>query len=298
METPFFSIMMPAYNAERYIGAALESILEQTFTDYEVVVWDDCSSDKTAAVVAEYAGRDPRIRLFRNEKNLGSCRTRRLAQEQLRGEFVAFLDSDDLWERRKLEIFAVKLEAAAKQRICVHSDALLIDAAGCECGESFQERFNPGNHPVEGAVFPDILCANWINLSSAVVPRAVLLETGGFRELDNMVTDDWDMWVRFARDTEFVFIPQCLTRYRVHEGGISSPHKQRQIAFAREQVFAHILLLYRSELPREILSRVCYLRAANAVVLRHLWQARRYFFESWVDNKFNLKALVRMVCGR
>ncbi len=298
MGTPFFSVMMPAYNAERYIGTALESILEQTFTDYEVVVWDDCSSDTTVAVVEEYAKRDRRIRCFRNESNIGSCRTRRLAQEQLKGEYVAFLDSDDIWEPEKLELFAKELTAAENESICVHSDARLIDAAGKECGDSFQERFNSADRPVAGTIFPDILCANWINLSSAVVSRRALLEAGGFRELDNMVTDDWDMWVRFARNAKFIFIPQCLTRYRVHEDGISAPHKQRQIAFAREQVLAHVLLLYGSVLSRDILSRICYLRAANSVVLRHRWQARKYFFESWVANKCNLKALVRMVFGR
>ena len=297
MTEPFFSVMMPAYNAERYIAFALDSILAQTFEDFEVIVFDDSSKDSTYDIIREYAAKDSRIKAFHNEKNMGNCYTRRLALREMTGIYVAFLDSDDIWEPEKLERFARSLEGVEKESVCVHSDAKLIDADGYEIGQSFQQKFNTGNKPVEGNIFYEILLTNWINMSSAVVDRKTLLEVGGFRPLSEMVADDWDMWVRFAKNAEFYFIPEKLTRYRIHEAGISAAHRVERVAIAREQIFDNILNLYTHELSKKVLSKVCYLRAANAVVLGFSWQARKYFFESWVNNKFNLKALMRTIFG-
>ena len=297
MAEPFFSVMMPAYNAERYIALALDSILAQTFNDFELIVFDDFSKDRTYEIIKKYEAKDKRIKSFRNEKNMGNCYTRRLALNEMTGRYVAFLDSDDIWESKKLEKFARRLETAEKDSVCVHSDAILIDADGCEMGQSFQQKFNTNNKPVEGNIFHEILLTNWINMSSAVVDRKTLLEVGGFRPISEMVADDWDMWVRFARNAKFYFIPEKLTRYRIHEAGISSAHRVERVAIAREQIFDNVLKLYSHKLPRKILSKVCYLRAANAVVLGFSWQARKYFFESWVSNKFNIKALIRVIFG-
>ena len=200
MGQPFFSIMMPAYNAQEYIRQALDSIQRQTCDDYELIIYDDCSSDATADIIAEYAGVNPRIQIFRNSTNLGSCRTRRLALDKMSGRYVAFLDSDDIWDERKLEIFRDRLEGMAGKSVCVHSASLIIDAEGKRTGQTFQQRFNAGGKPVNGNLFPDIILGNWINMSTAVVDRKTLLDVGGFRELNDMVADDWDMWVRFARE--------------------------------------------------------------------------------------------------
>ena len=298
MSEPFFSIMMPAYNAEKYIRQALESIRLQSFDDYELIIFDDCSSDGTPDIIAEFARNDSRIKVFRNSRNLGSCRTRRLALAKMSGRYVAFLDSDDIWDKRKLEVFRQKLQPLTAQAVCVHSDSLIIDAEGNVTGLTFQQRFNADGRPVTGCLFPDIILSNWINMSAAVVNRQALLEIGGFRELSDMVADDWDMWVRFAHKGEFIFIPEALTRYRVHQGGISAPHQVERVAIAREQILDNVLRLYASTLSRKILSRVCYLRAANAVVLGRVWLARKYFFEAWVSNKWNVKALFRTVVGK
>lgn len=99
---PTTSVVMPAYNAERYIEAAIRSVMAQTVTDWELIVVDDCSRDGTAAIVERLAREDGRIRLFRNPQNLGVAATRNAGLSYCKGRYIALLDSDDIWRNEKL----------------------------------------------------------------------------------------------------------------------------------------------------------------------------------------------------
>ena len=101
--SPLVSVIMPAYNSERYITDAIESVVQQTYTNWELIVIDDGSSDGTVRRIEEQAARDLRIRFYKNEKNIGVSETRNRAISLANGEWVAFLDSDDIWMAEKLE---------------------------------------------------------------------------------------------------------------------------------------------------------------------------------------------------
>lgn len=101
--TPLVSVVMPAYNAAAYIREAMESVIGQTVTDWELIVIDDCSGDESLEIAHEYAKADPRITVMRNECNIGVARTRNRAIECSRGRYIAFLDSDDAWYPEKLQ---------------------------------------------------------------------------------------------------------------------------------------------------------------------------------------------------
>lgn len=100
---PLISVITPAYNAERFIGEAIESVQQQTYANWEMVIVDDCSTDGTMRIVEEYRKKDPRIKLYRLEKNSGSAVARNTAMEHAKGRYIAFLDSDDRWLPEKLE---------------------------------------------------------------------------------------------------------------------------------------------------------------------------------------------------
>ena len=100
---PKISIVTPAYNCEKYLGEEVESVLRQTWEDWELLIIDDCSKDHTWRVMQELAKKDPRIRIFQNPKNSGAAATRNYGVRQAKGEWIAFLDSDDLWHPKKLE---------------------------------------------------------------------------------------------------------------------------------------------------------------------------------------------------
>ncbi|MCS6922783.1 MAG: glycosyltransferase [Fimbriimonadales bacterium] len=102
LKHPLVSILTPAYKAEPYIGQAIESVLAQTMPDWELIIVEDCSPDNTAQVVEQYLG-DPRIKLIRNEQNLGECGSRNRALDVARGEWIALLDADDWYEPNRLE---------------------------------------------------------------------------------------------------------------------------------------------------------------------------------------------------
>ena len=97
------SIITPAYNCANTIGEAIESVLQQTHTDGEMIIVDDCSTDNTVEVVSRYVSRDKRIRLISHDSNHGAAAARNRAIRDANGRFIALLDSDDLWKPQKLE---------------------------------------------------------------------------------------------------------------------------------------------------------------------------------------------------
>ncbi|MBF4520270.1 glycosyltransferase family 2 protein [Acinetobacter towneri] len=100
---PLVSVIMPAYNAEELISESIESVLSQTYTNFELIVIDDCSKDQTVKVVERFTLKDSRVKLVKNIKNKGVAETRNAGLDQAKGSIVAFLDSDDKWEENKLE---------------------------------------------------------------------------------------------------------------------------------------------------------------------------------------------------
>ena len=95
------SVIMPSWNTAGFIAESIRSVIDQTYTKWELIIVDDCSTDNTDEVVASF--HDDRIRYFKNEKNMGAALTRNRALREARGEWIAFLDSDDLWKPKKLE---------------------------------------------------------------------------------------------------------------------------------------------------------------------------------------------------
>lgn len=102
-EEPLVSIITPLYNSEKYIGETIESVLNQTYKNWEMLIVDDCSKDNGVKIVNEYVLKDKRIKLFKNEKNEGVSFTRNKAIDLSQGIYIAFLDSDDLWKKEKLK---------------------------------------------------------------------------------------------------------------------------------------------------------------------------------------------------
>ncbi len=98
------SIITPCYNSGKYLSETIESVLSQTYSSWEMLIVDDCSTDKSYAIATEYAKKDSRIKVFRNEENKGACFSRNLAIGMAGGRYIAFLDSDDIWLPQKLDV--------------------------------------------------------------------------------------------------------------------------------------------------------------------------------------------------
>ncbi len=100
---PLVSIITPLYNCEKYIEETILSVINQTYKNWEMIIVDDCSKDNGTEIVEKYQRKDNRIKLFKNEINLGGAGTRNKCIEKAKGKYIAFLDSDDLWKKEKLE---------------------------------------------------------------------------------------------------------------------------------------------------------------------------------------------------
>ena len=209
------AIVVPAYNAERYLRQTLQSVLDSDFTDFELIVIDDGSRDNTAAV-AESLG-DPRIRVIR-QANAGMSASRNRGITDSESEFVALLDADDVWHPAKLRL-QVELLRAQPQ----------FDLAFTEFefwhGEDRTDLLDrPADEALEarltGWLYPKMMMTNFILPSSALFRRSLWNHLGPFL-CDDHQTDDWEYFVRASREAQFAKLAAALVLYRQHQASLS-----------------------------------------------------------------------------
>jgi len=213
---PFVTVVIPAYNAEATIRETINSVLNQTLNNFELFVIDDGSTDATRAIVAEFA--DPRVHGFSFD-HAGPSSARNRGIERASGEFVAFLDADDLWLPDKL-LDQTKILLQQPKTALVYSWTDCIDEGG---------RFlRHGSHVrAEGKVYEQLLSRNFIDNGSApMVRRCAFEEVGPFDE-NYRAGEDWDMWLRLAHRYPFSFVPSVQVLYRVHGNSLVSKVEQQ-----------------------------------------------------------------------
>lgn len=205
------SIIMPAYNAERHIEEAIQSVLGQSCPDWELIVIDDCSEDGTARLVEELAkGRD-NIRCIRNERNAGAAESRNRGVAAASGEWVAFLDSDDVWHPDKL-MLQLQL-AAEKGADFVFSGSAFLDEGGRPL-----RYYLPAPETLS---YRELLKQNLISCSSVLLKRELALRYP--MRGDRVMHEDFAAWLHILRDGNRVAfgINLPLLRYRVSAGSKS-----------------------------------------------------------------------------
>jgi glycosyltransferase involved in cell wall biosynthesis len=216
IEPPKVTVVIPVYNREKYIGAAIDSILAQTFTHFELLVIDDGSTDKTQEVVQSY--RDPRIRLVCNETNEGIPRTRNKGIHLAHGEYLAFLDSDDWAYPERLAKQVAFLDS--------HPDYVAVGA----WMEWMDERGRYLKRAKRKPVLPDEIAAQrlfrqGIENSTSMARTVVLREYGHQEKYD--VSEDFDLWARIAAKHKLATLPKILLRRRMHAGCITQEKAHR-----------------------------------------------------------------------
>ena len=259
--SPRVSVVIPTYNRARDIGRCLDSLVAQTFRDFEVLVCDDGSKDETGEIVARYSDRlDLKYRWADNFG--GPARPRNDGIQHARGEFLAFLDSDDWWTDGKLAESVRALDAGAD---FVYHDLHLAQRAS-------QRLFlrKSATRSLSKPVFDDLLAnGNGINNSSVVVRRELMVRIGGFSEERNLIAaEDFDAWLRVAKLTDrFMRIPRTLGYYWIGDGNISNPRRTISTHDALEARYAADLAKLRATRPVFWLSyakaRANYLQGAD-----------------------------------
>ena len=209
-QQPTVSVIMPAYNAERFIEEAIRSVMDQTYTDWELLVIDDSSKDATCAIVERLAEQDKRITLLRNEVNMGVARTRNRGFDLCKGRYVALLDSDDVWYPRKLER-QLELAESTKADV-IYCSYQIVDAQGQSVCDDF---IVP---PVTD--FDDSLIKTVISCSTALLSRGIV---DTYRFVTDYYHEDLVLWLQLLRDgCTARGVTEILAQYRFLEGTRSS----------------------------------------------------------------------------
>jgi glycosyltransferase involved in cell wall biosynthesis len=225
---PFVCVIIPAYNAEKTIQETIASVLNQTFTDFELLVINDGSQDKTLEVIESIF--DTRLKVF-SYPNGGVSVARNRGIAKATGELIAFLDADDVWTADKLEA-QVKALQSNPQAAVAYSWTDYIDELG--------QFLYPGKHPSEtGDVYAKLLVSNFLEHgSNYLIRRDALKQVGGFDE-SLFGPEDWDLAIRLAANYHFVVVPcpQILYRMSINSVSINISRQEAQCLKVIEQSF-------------------------------------------------------------
>lgn len=202
---PKVTVIIATYNAIAYLPSTVDSVIQQTFTDFEVLIVDDGSTDETVEWVSKLV--DPRVRLI-SQANQGVAVARNQGIASAQGEYVAFLDADDLWEPTKLE----------KQVKCLEENPLvgLVNTSIVNIDEQGKPLGAVNASDVEGNVLKYIVEENLILCGSAPMVRRSCLEAVEGFDRNLLSAEDWDLWIRLAARYEFAVIREPLVLYRQH----------------------------------------------------------------------------------
>lgn len=241
------SVIIPAYNAEIYIAETLNSVLAQSFTDLEVIVVDDGSTDRTATIVTEIADRDGRVSLL-IQQNAGVAAARNAGIQVARGEWLAFLDADDIWHPQKLEQQLQCFQQSDSSVGLVYCWSALLQETGDLAGGYIAFSF-------QGNVTSALTYLNFIgNASAPLIRRSMLEDVGGFnytyKALQAQGCEDWDFYLKIAERYSFAVVPEFLVGYRQQPTAMSrnvvSMQKSYRIMMEGWQV-------HHPELPPQLL---------------------------------------------
>ena len=203
---PTVSIIVPTLNDIEYISKALESIFVQSFKDYEIIIVDGGSTDGTLEVLKQYEGK---ITFFR-QKGKGVSQAKNEAIGRAKGEYITFLDADDLWYPEKLKVQIYFLNAHPEYGFC-SSDVDFFNEEGIIINGAISREKNPRS----GLVFDDLFCNNFISSATIFLRRNCFDKAGLFNE-SIFFAEDTDMWLRIAKYFQLGYIPRILAKYRVH----------------------------------------------------------------------------------
>lgn len=202
-ERPLVSVVMPAYNAEKYIGEAVCSVLAQSYTDWELIIINDCSCDRTAEIAGKYSALDPRVSVFHGDVNMGVLRSRAVGTEMSHGEWIAFLDADDRWENDKLE--KQLYFAQSKNAGFTYTASSFMD----EEGKAYAWTMNVP----EISTYKSLLKQNVISCSSVLIKKNLLLYNVSSGE---DIHEDFAMWLAILkRGIPAYGLDLPLLRYRI-----------------------------------------------------------------------------------
>lgn len=206
---PEVSIITPSYNSATFIGETIESVQKQTFSSWEMIIVDDCSEDNTVEIIKKYIKKDSRIKIITTYKNSGPAVARGKAINVAEGDFIAFLDSDDLWEKEKLE-----MQVGYMKKFDIAATCTSYKEVEYSSGKEIAVKI-----PLKVARYRDILYHNTIGNSTVILDRKKISNI----KIPNIVKrNDYALWLKILKTVDrIVGLNIVLATYRVRSGSVS-----------------------------------------------------------------------------
>ena len=253
------SIIMPAYNAERYIARAIDSVLQQSFSAWELIIIDDCSSDATKNIIETYQNNDKRIKPIYLSNNGGRPSiAKNFGLKRAIGKYVAFLDSDDIWMAEKL---AKQVEVMQKDSNCglCYTGGFWIDEQGSQI-KSFLPRYRSGN------LFYKMLKRYELNNQSVLITKQALLNTLGKFNETIIIGEDYNLFMHIMSTYKTCSIQEYLIEYRIHSNAITK--KTRRVSDGVLVTLKELKLFQKFP----IYAILTYLKAIRFKYMKKIWK--------------------------
>ena len=227
---PLVSVIINCLNGEQYLREAMDSVYAQTFQDWEIVFWDNASTDGSADIAKSYG---ERVRYFKSDMTSSLGRARNLAISQTRGEYVALLDCDDLWLPQKLDKQIQVLEKDPNLAMA-YSNSRFFNSRG-----DLYDHFSQAR-PMRGMVFPYLLESNFISSETMIFRKAFLEDLAYIFDEELTMVMDYDLTLRLAYRYPIDYVDEALSKWRMHEGSESS--KKRFLIPRENKLMLHKLV--------------------------------------------------------
>lgn len=219
---PKISVIIPTYNYGEYVSEALDSVLAQTYKDYEIIVIDDGSTDNTKDIVGKYIENSIGNIKYIYQENKGVSNARNTGIKNARGEYIAFLDADDIWFPDKLELQMDLFEKNPELGL-VFCNTFSFNEHSSSKKTGFQ--LNPAGEPAK--ILQSLVIRNRISTNTVIVKKRYFDKTGLFDE-DLRFGEDYDMWLRIAKYYKVDYLNTVLTKYRLHVNNLSKINKEKE----------------------------------------------------------------------
>ena len=284
MNYPNVSVIIPTYNRAELLPRAIQSVLNQTFKDFELIVVDDCSTDNTPGVVNKFLKKDDRIKYVRLTENSGTpAHPKNIGILNSKGGYIAFLDSDDEWLSRKLEKQINLFKKYKNYRVGLVACNALI----------FEQRSNSEylyKIPKYKDVFQKFLVKNFIPSTSSVMVKKDVFGNIGLFDENLKLGEDWDMWIRIAQKYDFDFVPEPLFKYYIHGGNITQTSSADKRIEDLQYILQKYMKYYRMYSKAYSIQMrnlgVCYILGGQIL------KGKRYFLKSIKLNPLNIKSYI------
>jgi glycosyltransferase involved in cell wall biosynthesis len=254
---------MNCYNGEKYLREAIESVYAQTYADWEIVLWDDASTDGTAQIAQGY---DKKLKYFRGEKSVGLGHARNCAVERATGQFIAFLDQDDLWLPTKLEK-QIPLFDDPEVGL-VFSDVIFFNEGGKT------RRMYDDIEYCTGYCFPQLLCQYFLSIATVVIRRSALDTLDSWFEPRFSLCEEADLFIRISYSWKIAMKEEPLSKWRVHSSSLTWQMNERATA-ERESYLAK----YRRTIPdftQKYSREIRVFETSNSVSkAKNLWKSQK-----------------------